>query len=157
MKASSIQELKQELNETNAADLRQLCLRLAKFKIENKELISYLLFNAHDEAGYIDAVKNLIDEEFLELPKPNTYLTKKSLRKILRITNKHIKYMGSKQADATIRIHFCHQMKLSKIPFQKIAVLKNLYQQQLKNIATAIAGLHEDLQYDFQQELNQLK
>ena len=157
MKAASIQELKQELNETNAADLRQLCLRLAKFKIENKELISYLLFNAHDEAGYIDSVKNLIDEEFLELPKPNTYLTKKSLRKILRIANKHIKYMGSKQADATIRIHFCNQMKLSKIPFQKTAVLKNLYQQQLKNIATAIAGLHEDLRYDFQQELNQLQ
>ena len=106
MKASSIQELKQELNETNAADLRQLCLRLAKFKIENKELISYLLFNAHDEAGYIESVKSLIDEEFLALPKPNTYLTKKSLRKILRIINKHIKYMGSKQSDATIRIHF---------------------------------------------------
>ena len=48
-------------------------------------------------------------------------------------------------------------MKLSKIPYQKTAVLKNLYQQQLKNIATAIAGLHEDLQYDFQQELNQLQ
>jgi hypothetical protein len=156
MKAASIQELKQELNETNAADLRQLCLRLAKFKIENKELISYLLFNAHNEAGYIDSVKNLIDETFLELPKPNIYLTKKSLRKILRIANKHIKYMGSKQAEATIRIHFCKGMKLSKIPFQKTAILKNLYQQQLKNITTAIAGLHEDLQYDFQQELNKL-
>jgi len=78
MKAASIQEIKAELSETNPRDLLQICLRLAKFKKENKELLSYLLFDAHDEAAYIKQVEALIDEGFDELPKPNLYLTKKA-------------------------------------------------------------------------------
>lgn len=156
MKAASIQELKQELGETSPAKLKQLCLHLAKFKKENKELLTYLLFEAHDEASYINEVKASIDDGFTELPKANNYLTKKTLRKILRIANKHIKYMGSKQAEASILMHFCHALKNSSIPFQKTAVLTNLYLQQIKKIKAAIATLHEDLQYDFQQQLKDL-
>ena len=157
MKTASIQELKAELSEINAAQLRLLCLRLAKYKKENKELLGYLLFDAHDESAFTEEVKANIKEEFADLPKANTYLTKKSLRKILRIANKHIKHIATKQADASIRIYFCQLMKASGIPFEKTTVLKNLYLQQLKNISTAIATLHEDLQYDYQKELDQLK
>lgn len=157
MKAATIQELKSELNELSAAKLRQLCLLLAKFKKENKELLSYLLFEAHNEPDYIARVQTEIDEGFAELPKANLYLTKKSLRKILRIANKHIKYMGSKQAEATILIYFCKQLKASSIPFQKTTILANLYRQQLKKINSALATLHEDLQYDFQKEIDLLK
>ena len=156
MKAASIQEIKLELSETSAAKLKQLCLHLAKFKKENKELLTYLLFESHDEAAYINEVKAGIDEGFAELPKANNYLNKKSLRKTLRIANKHIKYMGSKQGEATILIHFCEQLKKSGIPFQKITILKNIYLQQIKKINTAISSLHEDLQYDFQQQLKDL-
>ena len=49
MKTASIQELKQELQATSQTKLLDLCLRLAKFKKENKELLTYLLFEAHDE------------------------------------------------------------------------------------------------------------
>ena len=156
MKAATIQELKQELSDTSPAKLKQLCLHLAKFKKENKELLTYLLFEAHDEASYINEVKAGIDEGFTELPKANNYLNKKTLRKILRIANKHIKYMGSKQAEAIILMHFCNELKSSSIPFQKTTVLTNLYLQQIKKIKAAIATLHEDLQYDFQQQLNDL-
>lgn len=156
MKAASIQELKLELNDTSAAKLKQLCLHLAKFKKENKELLTYLLFESHDEAAYILQVNAGIDEGFEELPKANNYLNKKTLRKILRIANKHIKYMSSKQGEATILMHFCERLKNSSIPFQKTTILNNLYQQQIKKIKAAIATLHEDLQYDFQQQLNDL-
>ncbi|MCX6207212.1 MAG: hypothetical protein NTZ19_13295 [Bacteroidetes bacterium] len=156
MKAASIQEIKQELSETSPAKLKQLCLHLAKFKKENKELLTYLLFESHDEASYINEVKAGIDEGFTELPKTNNYLNKKTLRKILRIANKHIKYMGSKQAEAIILMHFCNELKSSSIPFQKTAALTNIYLQQIKKIKAAIATLHEDLQYDFQQQLKEL-
>ena len=156
MKAASIQEIKLELSETSAAKLKQLCLHLAKFKKENKELLTYLLFESHDEAAYINEVKAGIDEGFAELPKANNYLSKKTLRKILRIANKHIKYMGSKQAEATILLHFCEQLKNSSIPFQKITILKNIYLQQIKKINVAISSLHEDLQYDFEQQIKDL-
>jgi len=156
MKTATIQELKQELQAVNHSKLLELCLRLAKFKKENKELLTFLLFEAHDEEAYINSVKALIDEGFTELPKPNLYLTKKSLRKILRITNRYIKYSGSKLVEATLLIYFCNKLKASGIPYSKTTVLKNLYEIQLKKINSAMKTLHEDIQYDLQKELNEL-
>jgi len=156
MKTATVQELKQELQAVSHHKLLELCLRLAKFKKENKELLTFLLFEAHDEEAYINSVKVLIDEGFTELPKANLYLTKKSLRKILRITNRYIKYSGSKLAEATLLIYFCSKMKSSGIHYSKTTVLKNMYEMQLKKINTAMKTLHEDIQYDLQKELNEL-
>ena len=50
MKASTVSELKEELKHLPPAQLLELCLRLARFKKENKELLTYLLFEAHDTA-----------------------------------------------------------------------------------------------------------
>jgi hypothetical protein len=156
MKTATIQELKQELHSLSPARLLELCLRLAKFKKDNKELLTYLLFEAHDEEAYISGVKALIDEGFAELPKANIYLTKKSLRKTLRLTNKYIRYSGSKQVEVALLIYSCRELKNSGLPYQKNTVLANIYQAQLKKIQLALQALHEDLQYDFQQELNGL-
>jgi len=114
------------------------------------------LFESHDEEAYINSVKLLIDEGFTELPKANHYFTKKSLRKILRITNKYIKYTGSKQAEVALLIYFCQKMKALNIQIQRSTVLHNLYLQQIKKINAALKTLHEDLQYDYQRELDGL-
>lgn len=156
MKTATIQEIKQELLAVNPTQLLELCLRLAKFKKENKELLTFLLFEAHDEEGYINSVKQLIDEGFTEIPMPNLYLTKKTLRKILRITNRYIKYAGSKQAETALLIYFCRKIKESGIPYQKTTVLNNLYELQLKKIKAALGQLHEDLQYDYRREVDTL-
>src|SRR5258708_35227327 len=95
MKGDNIHEIKEELNYLSPSRLGELCLRLAKFKKDNKELLTYLLFESSDLTEYIGNVKKEIDLEFKELPKPNLYLTKKSLRKILRLTTKQIPYTGS--------------------------------------------------------------
>src|SRR5437762_1370100 len=92
MKAATVHEIKQELSSLSTSQLAELCLRLAKFKKDNKELLTYLLFEASDLAGYIATVKKEIDLGFDELPKPNIYLTKKNLRKVLRITTRQIRY-----------------------------------------------------------------
>lgn len=156
MKTASIQELKQELQASNHHQLLELCLRLAKFKKENKELLSFLLFEAHDAEAYLNSIKEMIDEAFTELPKPNVYLTKKTLRKILRFTNRYIKYSGSGQVEAGLLIHFCSRMKTLGIPNTKSPVLNNLYEMQLKKITTAMKTLHEDIQYDLQKEVERL-
>lgn len=156
MKTASVQELKQELLALKPAKLTELCLRLARFKKENKELLTFLLFEAHDEESYIKSVKELINEGFTELPKPNLYLSKKTLRKILRITNRYIKYAGSKTAEVSLLIYFCQQMKSSGIAFEKSTVLNNLYEAQFKKIRAALKTLHEDMQYDFLRELEEL-
>lgn len=156
MKTASIQELKQELLALKPAKLTELCLRLARFKKENKELLTFLLFEAHDEEAYVRSVKELIQEGFTELPKPNLYLSKKTLRKILRITNRYIKYAGSKTAEVSLLMYFCQQMKSSGIAYEKSTVLNNLYEAQLKKIRAALKTLHEDIQYDFLRELEDL-
>ena len=156
MKAATIQEIKQELTNLSPSRLAELCLRLAKFKKDNKELLTYLLFESADLCEYIGNVKKEIDLEFKELPKPNLYLTKKSLRKILRLTTKNIRYTGSPQAEVELLTYFCARVKESGIPIQNSPVLTNLYQMQLKKINAVIDTMHEDLQYDYLREVKKL-
>ena len=156
MKAASISDIKQELTNVQPAKLLELCLRLAKYKKDNKELLYYLLFEANDEQTYISNVKTEMEEAFAEINQSNLYFAKKSLRKILRNTAKHIRYTASKQAEVELLLHFCQTLKHSGIPLKNSTVLNNLYQFQLKKVAKVIATLHEDLQYDYLKELNQL-
>lgn len=156
MKAATISEIKQELNAVVPAVLSDLCIRLAKYKKENKELLTYLLFEAHDEPAYIKSVKTDIDTRFAEINQSNLYFVKKSLRKILRTTGKYIRHTGSKQAEVELLLYFCNALFHSSIPLHKSTVLNNLYQFQLKKIAKVIATLHEDLQYDYLKELKKL-
>ena len=153
MKAATSNELKQELQASSSKQLIELCLRLARFKKENKELLTYLLFEAHDEAAYIQSIKNDMDEQFVQLSQFNLYLTKKSLRKILRSTNKYIRYTGSKLAETELLIHYCKNIIAANIPFHKSTALTNLYKQQLKKINAAVILLHEDLQHDYWKEI----
>jgi hypothetical protein len=154
MKTASIQEIKQALQSLSPSRLTEVCLRLARFKKDNKELLSYLLFESADEAAYIGQIKKEIDIEFENLPKPNLYLTKKSLRKLLRSTLKQIRYTGSPQAEVELLTHFLGKMRA--IPFRESQVLLNLYNQQLKKIRSIISRLHEDLQYDYLKQLQGL-
>ena len=156
MKAATVHEIKKELEGLDPEITQSLCLRLARFKKDNKELLTYLLFEAHDEAGYVESIKREITEQFLEIPNLTVYYVKKSLRRILRLVNKQIKYSGLPVTELILRIHFCQQIKESAIPIDKSPVLVNQYQQQLKKIQLALSKLPEDLQYDYQTEIENL-
>jgi len=153
MKPATSNELKQELMAASPKKLLELCLRLARFKKENKELLTYLLFEAHDEEAYIQSIKNDMDGQFAQLSQINLYLTKKSLRKILRSVNKYIRYTGSALVETELLLWFCKNINAAKIPFHKSTALTNLYHQQIKKINAAIGLLHEDLQHDYLKEL----
>src|SRR5436190_20066172 len=107
MKAASVHELKQELSNTPAEQLVDLCVRLAKFKKENKELLTYLLFEAFDENAYIGNIKKEVITQFEEINMSSLYFAKKSLRKILRILNKFIRYTGSTETEVRLLLFFC--------------------------------------------------
>ncbi len=157
MKTSSISELKKELNELPQKQLVELCLHLAKYKKDNKEFLDYLLFQAHDKTSFITAVKEEIDLHFDELKaQSNLYYVKKSLRKLLRIMTKYCKYISDKALAADLHIYFCRKMKASGIHYHKSQLLINMYEQQLKKINTLINGLHEDLQQDYLNDLQDI-
>jgi len=152
MKAASLNELKQELQEQSPKRVLEIALRLARFKKENKELLTYLLFEAHDEQTYVKGIKQEIDAQLSIMNSSNLYLVKKSLRKILRTINKFVKYSSIKETEVELRIYYCTQLKKSGLPLKKSQQLVNLYQNQLKKINSLIEKLHEDLQYDYLQE-----
>ncbi|MFM9943706.1 MAG: hypothetical protein ACKVQB_00590 [Bacteroidia bacterium] len=157
MESIALNTIKKELNYLPPEQLAELCLRLSRYKRENKELLSYLLFDAHDEAAFIEKVKADMDEQFINLPKTNLYIVKKSLRKILKSTNKFIKFSGIKQTEVELLIYFSLKMKTARYSNTSNTLLTNLYDQQLIKINKAIEKLHEDLQFDYQKEVEKLR
>ena len=151
--ASSIQEIKKDLEKRDKKELLAYCLRLAKYKKENKELLGFLLFEADDITSYIENVKQETDTFFEEINKSNVYYIKKSVRKILRNINKHIRFAASKQAEAEWLIHFCNCFQTYSIPMKKSRQLINLFENQLKKIEAALSSLHPDLQYDLKKQM----
>ncbi|MBK9380469.1 MAG: hypothetical protein IPN39_04000 [Chitinophagaceae bacterium] len=156
MKAATINELKQELLNASSARLTELCLRLARFKKENKELLTYLLFEAHDTDAYITSVKEEMALQFDAINRSNVYFVKKTLRKILRIANKFIRYSASAIVETELLIFFCLKLKAMGDSINKTPVILNIFQNQLKKINKSISAMHEDLQYDYQREVRAL-
>jgi hypothetical protein len=156
MKASTISSLKRELNTLTTSDLVEICLKLAKYKKENKELISYLLFDANDELEYINNIKKEIDLQFSEINFSQMYYIRKSVRKIFKTATKYIRYSGKKRTEVELLIYFCLKLKTSGIHIERNNSLNNLYKNQLQKIRQLISTLHEDLQHDYLTELAEL-
>lgn len=156
MKAVAVNEIKQELAQLPKEKLVALCLRLARFKKENKELLTFLLFEAHDIPGYIELVKQEINSQFESINTVSVYFVKKSLRKILRITAKYIRYSGSEIVETELLIHFCQLIKGMDAAVKKNTIIANMYSNQLKKINAAINSMHEDLQYDYLRAVEKL-
>ena len=156
MKAATIVQLKKELLYKDQEELVQLCLRLSRFKKENKELLSYLLFEAENEPGYILGIKEEVDILFSEINTSSYYYVKKSVRKILRILRKYIRYSGNKETEVELLLYFCERLKDVTPSIYQNTALTNLYSRQLHQIEKKISLLHEDLQYDYSLILEQL-
>ncbi|WP_232826979.1 hypothetical protein [Chitinophaga deserti] len=156
IKPVTVHELKKEMLSLPQAELVEMCLRLAKFKKENKELLSYLLFDASYPETYLDQVRGYIDMEFDGMGTTHAYHAKKTVRKILRVTNKHIRFTQSKTAEIELLLHFCKKLRRAGDLLKNSVQLSNLYFQQLRKIDKTIAAQHEDLQYDYRRELDAL-
>jgi hypothetical protein len=155
-KPESIKGLKEELRMRSPGELVELCLRLSRFKKENKELLTYLLFDSSDEPGFIKSVKSDIDEQFEQINTTSSYFIKKSIRKILRNTKKHIRYSGKKETEVELLIYFCTKLDRFKPSINKNTTLRNLFEKQIEHIRKTLLSLHEDLQYDYGKEIEAL-
>ena len=156
MKTVTISEIKRELKEKQHGELIDICLRLAKFKKENKELLNYLLFESFDEDSYIAEVKEEVEELLKDVNRSTFYFGKKTIRKILRFVNKQIKYSGSKRTEVELLIHFCLQLQKLSSYFFDNQILRNMYNRQLLNIGKALGTLDEDLQFDYKAQIDDL-
>lgn len=156
MKAVSITTIKKELQHSSTDDLVELCLRLSKFKKENKELLTYLLFEAHDETSYISSVKSELDTLFDTINIDSYHYIKKSIRKILRTLKKYARYSLKKETEVELLLHFCQRLKDFEPSIQNNVTLMNIYNLQIVNIKKLVSTLHPDLQYDYHLVLDEL-
>ena len=157
MKAVSVAQIKKELQHCTSEELTELCLRLAKFKQENKELLTYLLFEAHDETGYIESVKAEVDVQFEQINTSSFYYMRKSVRKILKTIKKFARYSLKKETEVELLLHFCFKLKALEPSIFNNVTLTNSYYRQLALIKKTVKGLHEDLQYDYRLKLTELE
>ncbi|RPE00886.1 hypothetical protein EGM88_00625 [Aureibaculum marinum] len=156
MKTATVTELKRELKYKSSDELLNLCLTLSKFKKENKELLTYLLFEASDEDTFISNVQNEASLLFSQINTSSYFYIKKSVRKILRIIKKYIRYSKKKETEVELLLHFCKQLKNLNPPIERNTSLLNIYDRQILIIKKVIGNLHEDLQYDYTLELEGL-
>jgi DNA repair protein RadC len=156
MKAVPITRIKKELQHLSQEDLVEIVLRVGKYKVENKELLTYLLFEAGNEDGYIDVVKEYIDEQFELVHQQHYYYIKKSVRKILRTIKKYIKFSKKPETEAALLIHFCRKLKKMEPSYINNTVLTNMFDRQLGLAENTIGKMHEDLQYDYKLEIEEL-
>lgn len=157
MKAATVSQIKKELKFKSSDELMELCLRLSKFKKENKELLTYMLFESADEEAFIESVKAEIDADLENINTKNFYYIKKSLRKILKNVKKYIRYSPKKETEIELLIYFCEQLKDFKPSIKRNATMMNLYNRQVASIKKTLSGLHEDLQFDYEQEIEELE
>ncbi len=156
MKTASLKELKNGLTHQSYDELLQLCLRLTKFKKENKELLTYLLFLSDDEQHFITSVKEGINEQFEGINTKTYYFIKKSVRKIFRNTKRYCRYTKQKETEIELLLHCCAQLKVMRPSIKNNTVLQNIYHREISGIEKKIMALHEDLQYDYTQQIEGL-
>lgn len=156
MKPASLAQLKKELKHKSGDELEALVLRLTKHKTENKELLTYLLFEADDEAGFIAHIKEDIDHLFEEVNTNTIYFIKKGIRKILRTLKRYIRYSQNKETEVELLLYFCTKMAAFRPSVKENQAMVYVFEKQKEMIAKKIVSLHEDLQYDYSLELKQI-
>lgn len=157
MKPASAKQIKDELRHLDREELLEIVLRLSRFKKENKELLTYLLFQAQDEEKFKEEIKSEMDEDFRQINRSSYYFMKKSMRKVLKNVKKYSRYSGKKETEAELLIYFLQKMDSFKPSVHRNKTLQNLFERQLALVKKNIGKLHEDLQYDLNLELEKLE
>ena len=153
--AFGLQDIKKEIQHLPNEQVIELCLRLARYKKENKELLAYLLFEANDEQAFVEKVKAEVGFMFSQLPS-QSYLAAKSIRKILRLIGKYTKFIAAKSAEIDMLMSFCNNYLQYIDKRTSYKPMRLILLRQVLKINTLIKKLHEDLQYDYSQEYDLL-
>ena len=83
MQSTSLAFLKKEIPAMPKAELIEVCIRLIKYKKENKALLHYLLFESLNEPNYALQLKNEVTILFQDVNTQTVYFAKKPFVKFL--------------------------------------------------------------------------
>ena len=156
MRIASLSKIKKELKQKTDHELTVLVLKLTKYKVENKELLAYLLFESADENHYISKIESEIDLQFAHVKIRSNYIINKNIRKIQRYIVKQIRFSKQKETEIALRIHFCKNLVDIQSKYDINNTRHQMLMRQIELIRKALAYLHEDLQFDHELELTKL-
>lgn len=157
MKVGSLAEIKKELTFLDNKELSVLLLDLAKFSTDNKAFLYFKLFERENPRLFVNFVQEEIDFEFQKANTRNYHIAKKAIQGIRRKLNKRLKLTKDKEVLIELIVFFCEKMELYGFLEFRHPVIDNLYKVQVGKIEKLITGLHEDLQYDYQEKIALLK
>ncbi|MGI4751335.1 MAG: hypothetical protein ACRYFB_11945 [Janthinobacterium lividum] len=148
-------DLKKELQHLSNAEIAALCLRMARFKKENKELLTYLLFKADDPDAFVQEYKEEMNGQFKQLP-GKSYHAVKTLRKISTQMNNQIRYSGLDTVKVELLLHFCHSYIENVYHHNSYKPLHNMLYRFAEKTKVAIQKMHEDFQHDYGNLYNEM-
>lgn len=155
MRIEKLSDIKKELRSLNPEALTEICIRLAKYKKENKELLSYLLYDADNSLNYAEEVKSTLLTNFQSLNK-SAYTSTKEIRKIVRLLAKHAKYTASKEVEIELLLWFAARFLEYADTRSSHKPLQTIFSRQIEKIKRILPKLHEDLQFDYSVMYNHL-
>lgn len=153
MKPASLAQIRAALKNASNEELQELCLQVARYKVENKELLSYLLFDADDEDQYIALVCEEMDRMFSEINENHLYYIKKGVRKALRFTRKQIRFSKRDETEVALLLHFVQLMQRYRDHFSSSTAFRNIHDRQLQQVKKQLKKLHPDIQLDYKKAL----
>jgi len=153
MKTATIHTIKKELLEKSHLELVEIALRLGKFKKENKELLTYLLFEQENEDAYIEGLKEILKEKFEEIKTKNVYYAKKEIRKSLRELKKFIRFSSLKTTEIELIIDFIKHLDELPSQLKRDSQIEGIKLRNIASVKKIILKQHEDLQFDYFQML----
>lgn len=157
MKAKSLRELREELIYAEKQDLVDFCLQLARFKLENKELLTYELFYKHNKDLYLSEIEAHIDKEFDGLNDASYFYLKKGVQKINRHVKKYIRIAKSPEIEVHLLLYFLKKFTTYEPDLLKDRILNNMYHREYKLVKNRIEKLHPDLQFDYEKVLEEVE
>lgn len=153
---ASVKVIKEELTTLTNKELVAVIGSLIKFKKENKELITYLLFDSKDEIGFINGVKKEVEAELEIVNRFNARNFIKHIRKVLRNLKKAIRFSGKAETEVQLLLHFLNVLQEKNLPFYRFKALTTIWDRTVYTIDKSIMLLHEDLRHDYGEELKTL-
>lgn len=157
MQIATINELKKALADKSEKELIEICLKLAKFKKENKELLNYLIFESKNEGEYVGRAKADVSGVMADTISSSFYHAKKTIRKALKITRQYIKFSDNKITEIDLMVHFCRELIECEHDVQSHPFLYGLLERQTNQIAKKLEKLHEDIQLDYQSDMEEFR
>ena|SRR5690554_3410944 len=157
MGTPGLADIKKELKHLQNKELIALILELSKFSTDNKYFLYFQLFGRDNPQFLLEWVKEDLEWEFQKSSTSNYHTAKKSAQGIRKKLNKYLKYTKNKLIQVELIEYFCRMLHEYGYLHFGHPVIDNLYLMQIGRIERLLKSLHEDLQFDYQPKMDELK